>query len=100
MDKNEFEGLYRKKQEEIEQLLVKSLPKQVSFQQTIVDAMEYSLLAGGKRIRPMMMKEAYLLFGGEKEEVIGPFMAAMEMIHTYSLVHDDLPAMDNDDYRR
>ena len=61
--------------------------------------MEYSLMAGGKRLRPMLMMETYRLFGGEKE-VIYPFMAAMEMIHTYSLVHDDLPAMDNDEYRR
>lgn len=61
--------------------------------------MEYSLLAGGKRLRPMMMGEVYRMFGG-KSKVIEPFMAALEMIHTYSLVHDDLPAMDNDDYRR
>ena len=64
-----------------------------------MEAMEYSLMAGGKRLRPMLMMETYRLFGGETE-VIYPFMAAMEMIHTYSLVHDDLPAMDNDEYRR
>ena len=56
-------------------------------------------MAGGKRLRPMLMKESYALFGGEGE-IIEPFMAAIEMIHTYSLVHDDLPAMDNDEYRR
>ena len=56
-------------------------------------------MAGGKRLRPMLMQETYRLFGGEGKE-IEPFMAAMEMIHTYSLVHDDLPAMDNDEYRR
>ena len=61
--------------------------------------MNYSVLAGGKRLRPLMMYETYRMFGGEGE-VIRPFMAAMEMIHTYSLVHDDLPAMDNDEYRR
>lgn len=56
-------------------------------------------MAGGKRLRPMLMRESFELFGG-KGKVIEPFMAAIEMIHTYSLVHDDLPAMDNDDYRR
>jgi geranylgeranyl diphosphate synthase type II len=64
-----------------------------------MEAMEYSLMAGGKRLRPMLMKETYELFGGT-DEVIEPFMAALEMIHSYSLVHDDLPAMDNDEYRR
>ena len=64
-----------------------------------MEAMEYSVMAGGKRLRPMLMRETYELFGGT-EEVIEPFMAALEMIHTYSLVHDDLPAMDDDDYRR
>ena len=57
------------------------------------------MLAGGKRLRPMLMQETYKLFGGKGKE-IEPFMAAIEMIHTYSLVHDDLPAMDNDEYRR
>ena len=57
-------------------------------------------MAGGKRIRPMLMLETYRLCQGQLEEDIEPFMAAMEMIHTYSLVHDDLPAMDNDEYRR
>ena len=66
---------------------------------TIMEAMEYSLIAGGKRLRPMLMWESYRLFGGEGA-AIEPFMAAIEMIHTYSLVHDDLPAMDNDEYRR
>ena len=61
--------------------------------------MNYSVLAGGKRLRPMLMEETYRLFGGKGRE-IEPFMAAIEMIHTYSLVHDDLPAMDNDEYRR
>lgn len=68
-------------------------------QREIIEAMNYSVLAGGKRLRPLLMYETFRLFGG-KGEVIRPFMAAMEMIHTYSLVHDDLPAMDNDEYRR
>lgn len=84
---------------EIEKILKKYLPKQEGFQKEIMEAMEYSLMAGGKRLRPMLMKETFEMFGGEGE-IIEPFMAAMEMIHTYSLVHDDLPAMDNDEYRR
>ena len=83
----------------IEQILKKYLPVKEGLQKEIVEAMEYSLLAGGKRLRPMLMRETYALFGGD-EELIEPFMAAIEMIHTYSLVHDDLPAMDNDDYGR
>ena len=70
------------------------------FQSTVLDAMNYSILAGGKRLRPIMMLECYKMCGGTDEDVIEPFMAAIEQIHTYSLVHDDLPAMDNDDYRR
>lgn len=81
-------------------MLKNYLPKNPSFQKTIYDAMEYSVMAGGKRLRPMMMYQAYKMFGGEDKELIEPFMAAIEMIHTYSLVHDDLPAMDNDTYRR
>ena len=65
----------------------------------MIEAMNYSFLAGGKRLRPILMLETYRLFGG-RSKVIEPFMAAIEMIHTYSLVHDDLPAMDNDEYRR
>ncbi len=84
---------------EIEEILRRFLPKTESCQKIITDAMEYSLMAGGKRLRPLLMSETYRLFGGEKA-VIEPFMAALEMIHTYSLVHDDLPAMDNDEYRR
>ena len=84
----------------IEDVLKNYLPKNPSFQKTIYDAMEYSVMAGGKRLRPMMMYQAYKMFGGEDKELIEPFMAAIEMIHTYSLVHDDLPALDNDTYRR
>ena len=84
----------------IEDVLKNYLPKNPSFQKTIYDAMEYSVMAGGKSLRPMMMYQAYKMFGGEDKELIEPFMAAIEMIHTYSLVHDDLPAMDNDTYRR
>ena len=84
---------------QIEQIIKKYLPKEEGYQKTIMEAMNYSVLAGGKRLRPMLMQETYRLFGG-RSEVIEPFMAAIEMIHTYSLVHDDLPEMDNDEYRR
>lgn len=84
---------------EIENIIAFYLPKEEGYQKTIMEAMNYSILAGGKRLRPMLMQETYRLFGG-KSRVIEPFMAAIEMIHTYSLVHDDLPAMDNDEYRR
>ena len=84
---------------EIEQIIMAYLPAEEDYQKRIMEAMNYSVLAGGKRLRPMLMLETYRLFGGESK-VIEPFMAAMEMIHTYSLVHDDLPAMDNDEYRR
>ena len=84
---------------EIELILEEYLPEQTGFQETVSDAMNYSVTAGGKRLRPMLMNETYKMFGGTSK-VIEPFMAAMEMIHTYSLVHDDLPAMDNDEYRR
>lgn len=63
------------------------------------EAMEYSLLAGGKRLRPVLVLECCKLCGGDAVKAI-PFAAAVEMIHTYSLIHDDLPAMDNDDLRR
>ena len=94
-----FKKEYQKRLGSIENILKKYLPRQEGYQKIIMEAMEYSLMAGGKRLRPMLMKESYALFGGEGE-VIEPFMAAIEMIHTYSLVHDDLPAMDNDEYRR
>lgn len=94
-----FKEAYQKKVEEIERILRKYLPAKEGYQKVIMEAMEYSLMAGGKRLRPMLMQETYRLFGGN-DVVIEPFMAAIEMIHTYSLVHDDLPAMDNDDYRR
>lgn len=87
------------KTEEIEKLLVGYLPKEEGFQKTIFEAVNYSITAGGKRLRPLLMKETYQMFGGNGQ-VVEPFMAALEMIHTYSLVHDDLPAMDNDEYRR
>ncbi|MFI3200997.1 MAG: farnesyl diphosphate synthase [Eubacteriales bacterium] len=84
---------------EIEEVIQSYLPKEEGLQKTVLEAMNYSVLAGGKRLRPMLMNEMYRLYGGTSK-VIEPFMVAIELIHTYSLVHDDLPAMDNDEYRR
>lgn len=94
-----FKEILEKKVSDTETVLRQYLPKQEGSQALIMEAMEYSLLAGGKRLRPMLMQETYRLYGGSGR-VVEPFMAAIEMIHTYSLVHDDLPAMDNDEYRR
>ena len=80
--------------------VVKSfLPEETGNQKDIMEAMNYSVTAGGKRLRPLLMHETYRMFGGTGR-VIQPLMVAIEMVHTYSLVHDDLPAMDNDQYRR
>lgn len=95
----QFEKELSTKVREIEEVIRKYLPKEEGYQKTVLEAMNYSILAGGKRLRPMLMLETYRLFGGRGKE-IEPFMAAIEMIHTYSLVHDDLPAMDDDEYRR
>ena len=84
---------------QIEAMLLRYLPVEEGYQKTVCEAMHYSIAAGGKRLRPMLMLETYRLFGGTSA-IIEPFAAAIEMIHTYSLVHDDLPAMDDDEYRR
>ena len=91
--------LLSEKTKQTEEIIYQYLPKEEGAQKPVIEAMNYSVLAGGKRLRPMLMKEVYEMFGGTGKE-IEPFMAAIEMIHTYSLVHDDLPAMDNDEYRR
>lgn len=83
-----------------EQILARHLPEEAGRQRKVIEAMNYSLTAGGKRLRPVLMRETFRMCGGAGDDIIGCFMAAIEMIHTYSLVHDDLPAMDNDRYRR
>ena len=100
MDKEAFNRQLKEETEWIGKITREFLPKDIVYQKTIADAMEYSLMAGGKRLRPMIMWETYKMAGGSGESLVLPFMAAIEMIHTYSLVHDDLPAMDNDEYRR
>lgn len=87
--------------DEVEEILAEFLPEQKGvYYERVIDAMRYSFYASGKRLRPMMMLESFRMFGGKDESIVKPYMAALEMIHTYSLIHDDLPAMDNDDYRR
>ena len=94
-----FEDELKQKVQETEKTVYAFLPEEEGFQKTILEAMNYSMKAGGKRLRPLLMAETYRMFGGTGE-VIRPFMAGMEMIHTHSLIHDDLPALDNDEYRR
>jgi len=94
-----FQAQLQSRVAEIETILESYLPQEKGLQKTVLEAMNYSIRSGGKRLRPMLMQETYRLFGGT-DKIIEPFMAALEMIHTYSLVHDDLPAMDNDEYRR
>ena len=99
LNKSQFMEELQQKVEHINNVLEKFLPVEEGQQRIIFEAMNYSVRAGGKTPRPILMEETYHMFGGSSA-VIEPFMAAIEMIHTYSLVHDDLPAMDNDEYRR
>ena len=94
-----FRDEWSKRTEEVQEILYRYLPEETGYQKTLLQAMNYSMQAGGKRLRPVLMQETYRLFGGTGR-IVEPFMAAMEMIHTHSLIHDDLPAMDNDEYRR
>ena len=102
MEKTEFQILLAKKTKSIEESMEKFLPAEDGFAKIVLEAMNYSVRVGGKRLRPMLMWESFLLCGGSMEDrqLVEPFMAALEMVHTYSLVHDDLPAMDNDRLRR
>ena len=94
-----FKERFSQAVKETETVVYSYLPEETGHQKTIFEAMNYSVKAGGKRLRPLLMREVYRLFGGNGPE-IEPFMAAMEMIHTSSLIHDDLPFMEDDDLRR
>jgi len=96
----EFQAELKQKVGYIQEIIRKYLPIEEGMQKTVIEAMNYSVMGGGKRIRPLLMLETYRLFNGKNQDDVEPFMAAMEFIHTYSLVHDDLPAMDDDEYRR
>lgn len=95
----EFKQALKHRANQVELLLKEYMPKEEGYQKTIMEAMNYSLNAGGKRLRPILTMEACNIVGGNVEDAI-PFAMAIEMIHTYSLIHDDLPALDNDDLRR
>lgn len=95
----EFKTVLKERAIYIEELLNKYMPKEEGYQKTIMESMNYSLRAGGKRLRPILTLEACKIVGGNEEDAIA-FAVAIEMIHTYSLIHDDLPALDNDDLRR
>ena len=101
MEKNEmeFDEEMNKRCSAAEEVIRSYLPAEEGYQKTLIEAMNYSIRSGGKRLRPMMMYASAEMFG-TPVKMIEPFMAAIEMIHTYSLVHDDLAAMDNDEYRR
>lgn len=95
----EFKKLLKEKASYVEDILKQYMPKEEGYQKIIMESMNYSLSAGGKRLRPILTLEACKLVGGNESDAI-PFAVAIEMIHTYSLIHDDLPALDNDDLRR
>lgn len=95
----DFDKELKRRTEYVEHIIYDFLPKEEGKQKIILEAMNYSVQAGGKRLRPLLMLETAKMFGKNAENIF-PFMAAIEMIHTYSLVHDDLPAMDNDEFRR
>ena len=95
----EFKQCLKEKASFVEKVLKEYMPKEEGYQKTVIDAMNYSLSAGGKRLRPILTLEACKIVGGNEDEAIS-FAIAIEMIHTYSLIHDDLPALDNDDLRR
>ena len=94
-----FKEELEQRTKQAEEIVLSFLPKAEGFPKKIIEAMNYSMTAGGKRIRPILLAAAYEMFGGQGETA-WPFMAAIEMVHTHSLIHDDLPALDNDLYRR
>ncbi len=89
----------QEKKERVDSALERYLPKKEELTSNLYRAMHHSLFAGGKRIRPILSIASFEAAGGKGERIL-PFACALEMIHTYSLIHDDLPAIDNDDYRR
>ncbi len=95
----DFEKEMSLRRQHVNERIRSYLPEEEGFQKTLLGAVNYSMLAGGKRLRPLMIECTYQMYGGQGR-LAEPFMAAMEMIHTHSLVHDDLPALDNDEYRR
>jgi geranylgeranyl diphosphate synthase type II len=99
VDLTNFDEQMKRRVTEVKSVIEKYLPAEEGFQRTLLEAMNYSMRVGGKKLRPLLMQQTYVMFGGTSP-VIQPFMAAIEMIHTHSLIHDDLPALDNDELRR
>ncbi len=99
MDEKEFQAHLKEETARCEKVVEKWLPTPVAYERQVVEAANYSVRAGGKRLRPLILDETGRMYCG-REALREPFMAAIEMIHTYSLIHDDLPAMDNDTLRR
>jgi geranylgeranyl diphosphate synthase type II len=97
---NDFSAELKARTEQADAIIAVYLPAEEGYQKDLLAAMNYSMKAGGKRIRPILLSETYRLFSETGTDALSPFIAAIEMIHTYSLVHDDLPAMDDDEYRR
>lgn len=95
-----FDDELRQAQEQAEQTVERYLPEIKASPGRLAEAMRYSVLAGGKRVRPILLLQSYAMYGGCDDTLAGPFAAAIEMIHTSSLIHDDLPDIDNDDWRR
>ena len=95
----DFKALLHARQEEAEEVVRQFLPRTGDLPGRAAEAVNYSMMAGGKRLRPVLLASAFRLCGGQGEAA-EPFMAAIEMIHTHSLIHDDLPALDNDEFRR
>ena len=99
MTEQDFQNELDSRVQQTEEVIRRFLPVEEGYARTVMEAMNYSVLAGGKRLRPLFLRETASMYGA-RQELAEPFMAALEMIHTYSLVHDDLPAMDNDEFRR
>lgn len=99
LPEEEYEKQLKEKVSYCEKVIRAYLPCKEGYASLVIEAMNYSVLAGGKRLRPLLLHESGRLYG-VRDTLSEPFMAAIEMIHTYSLVHDDLPAMDNDTLRR
>lgn len=96
----DFDEELQRTQKHAEDLIRRYLPEKTETPGRLAEAMDYSVLAGGKRVRPVLLLRSYAMFGGSDDSLAGPFAAAIEMIHTSSLIHDDLPDIDNDDWRR
>lgn len=100
----DFKNQFQQNLDFANQVVLEKLPTEYELQKTVVEAMRYSVDAPGKRLRPILMAASYELFKGDDTKnhcvALKHFMAALEFIHNYSLIHDDLPAMDNDEYRR